>query len=161
MLHDVATMLFNFQADIAKNFSSLLSVMEHLSSRVDALTSRVDALTSRVDSMESKVSDFKSALELIPRQVHTFLHDLNRRKVEVLNQSMRSINICDNEITVHYVEWKENVFGLTVAHTSCYWMHKPPYELLPCLNLDVSLINGCPPAHALRHRVGFHFSLVE
>jgi outer membrane murein-binding lipoprotein Lpp len=145
--------------EIAASINELLAKIDNLTSKVDTLTSRmhnltssVDTLTSRMDNLTSSVdtrfSNFQTELELVPRQVHTFLHDLNRHKVEVMHQSMRSMKICENKITVHYVLWNDKVFGLTVAHTPCFWKDKPPPEIIPCEDMDVSLIKSCPPAHS-------------
>ena len=138
--------------NLTSKVDTLISRMDNLTSRMDNLTSKVDTLTSRMDNLTSSVdtrfSGLNSALELVPRQVHTFLHDLNRHKVEVMHQSMRSMKVCENKITVHYVLWNDKVFGLTVAHTPCFWKDKPPPEFIACQEMDVSLIKSCPPAHS-------------
>jgi peptidoglycan hydrolase CwlO-like protein len=142
----------SMESALSSRMDSMESKVDSMDTKISVLSSRVDSMESKVDSMDTKISvlssrvdSMESAMEQLPRQVHTFLHDLNRHKVDVLYESMLSMSICESEITVHYVLWNDKVFGLTVAHTPCFWRDKPPHELIPCKNLDVSIIRGCPP----------------
>jgi hypothetical protein len=116
--------------------------------RMDDMERRVSV---RMDDMERRVSvrmddmkdDMKRHVSEGLNEVLRMLHDHNREKIAVLSNATYHLSFCSGVLSGHLLYFKGKYFGVTAAHSPCFYNDKVPAGVIPCAGIDVALLSTC------------------
>jgi hypothetical protein len=135
--------------DIEKKFDKKMEVMDKkFDKKMGDMDKKMDKnfveLKWEMESMENRTRlFFNGEISKLLIRMHSDNHD----KVRTLAKSSTSSEVCDQYVTAHYVYFLGKMFGISVAHTPCYYPSSPPSFLHACPDVDVSIWAGCPPTN--------------
>ncbi len=146
------------------NEELILQQLTAINVRMDLMTDRMDLMNNkindRMDLMNDKINakidlmndQFNDRMDMLAKQiveseqrVRKAIHDYNTDTVSALASATTPSVVCRSMLTAHFVVYDDLLFGISVAHTPCYYSDEIPNYIEACPELDVSLWTGCPP----------------
>ena len=123
LVDQFASMIDEKFKEFSQHINTKMNDMEarmhsHVRKELNDMEARMHShMRKELNDMEART---ENKMERLQTNILKNLHDYNSGTVNVLANISTSTNICNADLTAHFVYYKGHIFGISVAHVLCH-----------------------------------------